>query len=31
MKVRKEIALALFARGWLSMGKATELAGVSVL
>lgn len=27
-EVRKEIALALYARGLLSIGKATELAGV---
>lgn len=27
-EVRKEVALALYARGFLSIGKATELAGV---
>ena len=27
-EVRKEVALALYARGLLSIGKATELAGV---
>ncbi len=28
-EVRKEVALALYARGFLSIGKATELAGVT--
>lgn len=30
-EVSQEIALALYARGWLSLGKATELAGMARL